>query len=424
MLALCCLWFAAGAAPAAEPEDTLSLTLAEAIETALRLSPAVVQAGATKTSGVTALAGGINDLLPNLSGSVSYGRDEAAPDSARNSWGANLSVSQVVFSPKAFAGIVSSALRYSYNSTSARDQQAKLIYDVTTDYLSLVKNHKLRGVAEAALARARKQLELVREKRRLGMVSQVDLLRAEVQESQARLGLLEADRGLAVAAENFKATEGLDREVVVVPAESLSAPEEYDIGDPDSLIREIERTNPGVRMAAKAKTIAGVNKAAAIGSILPSVNLYWNKGYSGSSLPSGFGEWWDQSQQSYGIRANLPLLDLKSYVLDAVDAANDKRRADASARAATLSIRATAADAVIGYRQAREQYDVSLANLELNRRLLELADEQLKLGAISMVDYLDAEASLVQAQSSYLSALSDTYIQAARITYLRGRTGE
>lgn len=406
--------------PNARAADTLSLTLADAIALALKESPAATQAQLTSYEGASILARGINNLLPSVSGSITYaGRDTGASRLAWT-WSTGLSVSQVIFSPSAFSGLVSAAVRSSYSSISARNQTARLIYDVAADYLGLLKTSKLRQVASAALERAAKYLEQIEEKRRLGMVSSVDLLRARVQESQARLGLLSADRGLAVAQENLKATLGLDRLTPVAATESLDAPAEFEIADPDSLIREIERTNPGVQLAARSRTIADAGKVAAFASVLPSVSLSWSSSYSGSSLPSSLREWRDNDNVSYGLRASLPLLDLKSYVLDVVDANNASRRARASSRATQLQIRATAADAVIGYEQAREQYDLSRANLELNQRLHDLADEQLKLGAITMVDYLAVDADLVQAQSSLISATCDTYIQAARISYLMG----
>jgi len=240
------------AALAASPADTLRLTLQDAISTALHSSPAATQARLTRCEGTTTLAKGINNILPSVSGSVTYNLSSSdtslSSSSIQNpkpaiqnssSWSAGLSVNQVIFSPSAFSGLVTAAVRSSYSSVSARDQTARLVYDVTTDYLGLLKASKLREVAAAALERAQKYLEQVTEKKRLGMVSSVDLLRAQVQESQSRLDLLSSDRGLAVAQENLKATLGLDRRTPVAAAESLDAPAEFETSDPDSLMAEI-----------------------------------------------------------------------------------------------------------------------------------------------------------------------------------------
>jgi outer membrane protein TolC len=410
------------ARPAAGAADTLRLSLADAVRTAFESSPTTVQASATRTGGVTTLARGINNLLPSASGSIGYDwqRTGAGPDSTDSGWSASLIVSQVVFSPSAFAGLVTAAVRNSYSRTSARDQEARLVYDVTVDYLNLVKYDRLREVADAALRRAEENLELVRAKQQRGLASSIDVLRAEAQEAQAQLGLLEAEQDLGTGTETFKADVGLGRDVVVVPTESLAAPREFAVGDPDSMVAEIERLNPGTRMAAQSRNIARVSTAATVGAVLPDVSLQWQRSASAGTLPDCVGEWRDNGTTSYGLRANLPLLDLKSYVLDVVDAANDARRADATARLAELQLHATAVTAVAAYRSARERYDLASATLALNERLHRLAQEQLRLGSISQLDFLDVEADLVSAQASQVSAVCDTYIRAANISYLLG----
>jgi outer membrane protein TolC len=327
---------------------------------------------------------------------------------------------RAVGQPSAFAGVVTSALRFAQSSISARDQQARIVYDATVDYLSLLKYTRLRDVAEAARQRAAEYLEVTRQKQVRGLASSIDLLRAQAQEAQARLGLLEAEQDLVVGMETFKATAGLGRNAVVVPTESLAAPAEFAVTDPDSLAAEIERRNPGIRMADQSRAIARVNQVATIGSVLPDVSLYWQRSSSAGTLPSCITEWKDDGTSSYGLRATLPLLDVKSYVLNVVGASNDARRAGASARLAELQIRATAVSAVKTYLSTRQRYDLANATLALNERLHDLAREQLRLGAISQVDFLGVEADLVGAQASQVSAVCDTYIRAANISYLLG----
>jgi outer membrane protein TolC len=413
---------------AAATTDTLYLTLAQAMKLALTGSPNRTLASITRTDGALAMARGIDGLLPEVSGSVSYdavgGRSSGIDTAGTGDWSSNFTISQVVFSPSAFAGLATAAMRCSYNATSAWDQFARLAYDATVDYLNLLQTTRLQEVADAALKRASGNLDLVEEKRRLGMVSDVDLLRAQVQESQARLGLLQADRNRVSAAANFNATAGLGRGVVVVPVESLTAPPGLEVGDADSLVSVIERANPGLKMSRVSKAMADVGIGAAIGTFLPTVNLYWSTGKTGSSLGSALPDLSSTADASYGVRASVPLLDLKSYLLNVADAANSARRARTADRAAALQLNATAVDAVNGLVQARAAYDLAQSNLELSQRLHELATEQVRLGLISQVDFLQVDADLVQAQSSQVSATCDTYIQAARIAYLRGAAGE
>jgi outer membrane protein TolC len=165
-----------------------------------------------------------------------------------------------------------------------------------------------------------------------------------------------------------------------------------------------------------------VNTVAAIGQVLPSVSVFWSSEYADSAMPKSIRNWTDNDRITTGLRFTLPLLDIKSFALDIADAVAGSRRARAAARAALYQIRAAAATAVIGYEEARQRYDYAKKNLELNQELYRLAQEQQRLGAISLIDFFSVETALEQANATYITALTDTYVQAAQINYLLGRT--
>ncbi len=410
--------------------DTLELSLADAFRQALATSPDRVEADVSGTQAGSQLARGIAGLLPTVSASVGYARSSAGssylPDTLQLPddwyWTGSLTLNQVVFDPQVFAGLAGGIIYHGYYRADARDRRAKLVYDVTADYLGLLKARLLRDVADAALRRARENLRVVREKSRLGSASAIEVMRSEVQEAQAGIDLLGADRTLAAAGETFKATVGLDRDVVVRPVEELAEPSGFEVTDPDSLVALIARHGPGAVLAARARAAARLNVAAAVGRALPGISAYWTSSYTDSTFPSGIRHWDDRDDVTWGLQATFPLLDLKSYVLNIVDASAESRRAGAAARRTALQLRVSATTAVLGYTEARERYDNAARNLELNRRLDELAADQYRLGAISLLELLDVQAGAARAQASHVEALCDTYIEAARINYLLGVT--
>ncbi len=408
--------------------DTLELSLAEALDQALRGSPARAQASASRLSSGIAVGQGINALLPAASGSVAYGKTvtQLVPGSdstvTTKGWDGTLTLSQVVFDPRVFAGVANSFIQAGYYSVDAQDKQARLIYDVTSGYLGLLGTRLLRDAAASAVDRADDNLRLNQEKLRLGAASRIDVMRSEVYKSQADIGLLTADKTLAAANAGFLATAGIGRDVVVRPTERLAEPAGFEVSNNDSLIAEIEGRNPGARLAAQSGTIATVNTVAAVGQILPSVSAFWSSDYSDSMMPKSIKDWGNKDRVTTGIRFTFPLLDLKAFVLDIADAVAGSRRAKAAARAALYQVRAAATTAVIGYEEARQRYDYAKKNLELNQELYRLAQEQQRLGALSLIDFFSVETALEQANATYITALTDTYIQAAQINYLLGRT--
>ncbi len=410
--------------------DTIEMSLADALRVALKQSPVRTEISVSQAQGASRLARGITNLLPGVSASVGYAKSDGGsgllPESLQTgsdwSWTGNLTVNQVVFDPAVFVGLASSVVYSGYYATEARKKQARLIYDVTTDYLNLLKTRLLLDAARASLRRAEENLRVIEEKHLLGAASRIDFMRSEVFRSQAEIELLRAEKSLAVAAEAFKATVNLGDNVLVRPTEKLTEPSGFPISDPDSLLAEIRRRNPGIALAAKTQTAARMGVASAIGRALPSVSAYWSSSFSDSAFPSSYGRWCENDAISYGIRASFPLLDLKSYVLDIVDATTESHRARAAATSAALAIRTTGTSAILEYQEAKQTWDYAQRNLRLNQELSELAREQHRLGAISPADLFNVEADLAQARATHVSALCDTYIQAARINYLLGVT--
>jgi len=410
------------------PPDTIALSLAEALDQALRGSPASTQASASRLSSGIAVGRGVNALLPAATGSLAYGRTESQVlpgfDSTvtTKSWDGSLTLSQVIFDPRVFAGVANSFIQAGYYSADAQDKQARLIFDVTSGYLGLLGARLLRDAAASAVDRADDNVRLNQEKLRLGAAARIDVMRSEVYKSQADIGLLTADKALAAANAGFLAVAGISRVVVVQPTEQLTEPARFEVANPDSLAAEIERRNPGAQLATKSGTIATINTVSAFGQVLPSVSAFWSSDYSDSAPPQSLKDWSDNDCITTGIRFSLPLLDIKAFVLDVCDAVAGSRRARAAAQAARYQVRAAAKTAVIGYEEASQRYDYARKNLELNRELYRLAQEQQRLGAISLIDFFSVETALEQAHASYITALTDTYIQTAQINYLLGRT--
>jgi len=247
-------------------------------------------------------------------------------------------------------------------------------------------------------------------------------MRSEVTQSQAKINLLSTSTALATANAAFLATAGISENVVIRPTESLAAPASLVIDDPDRLLADVEERNPATKLARNANTIATINTVGAVGEILPSVSLFWHSQYDDPSMPKSIKAWDDKDVVTTGIGLSFPLLDLKAFALDISSAIAGSRQARAAALSARYQLRASATAAILGYQEAQQRYEFAKTNLDLNQELYRLAKEQQRLGAISLIDFFSVETALEQANATYIGALTDTYVQAAQISYLLGRT--
>ena len=410
--------------------DTLQLSLSQALDVAVKRSPASTQASVSRLTSGIRIGQGINALLPAASGSLAYGnsvtKTSLGADTTKG-WSGSLTINQVVFDPRVFAGAATSFINAGYYRYDAQDKEARLIYDVTQGYLSLLGSRLLRDAAASALDRASDNLRLNQEKLRLGAASKIDVMRSEVTQSQARIALLQADNVLSTANVAFLATAGISQNVVVQPTETLSAPARLAVDDLDKLVADIEARNPTARLAKNANTIATINTIGTVGQILPSVSLFWRSQYPNTvspapEMPKSIKDWDNNDVVTTGLGLNFPLLDLKAFALDIAGAVAGSRQARAAALLATYQLRASATTVILSYKEAQQRYEFARANLDLNQELYRLAKEQQRLGAISLIDFFSVETALEQANATYITALTDTYVQAARISYLLGST--
>jgi len=406
--------------------DTLQLSLGQAVDAALKHSPAATQASVSKVTSGIRIGQGINALLPSPSGTLAYGKStvktDLGLDTTSEGWTGTLTINQVVFDPQVFAGVATSFVNAGYYRYDAQDKEARLIYDVTQSYLALLGSRLLRDAAASALDRASDNLRLNQEKLRLGAASRIDVMRSEVAQSQSKIALLQADNALSTANAAFLATAGISENVTVRPTETLSTPASLVVDDPDKLVAQIEARNPAAKLARDANTIATISTIGAVGQILPSVSLFWKSERDDSVMPKSIKDWDNQDVVTTGIGLRFPLLDLKAFALDIASAVNSSRQARAAALSARYQLRASATTAVLSYKEAQQRYEYAKANLDLNQELYRLATEQQRLGAISLIDFFSVETALEQANATYITALTDTYVQAAQISYLLGRT--
>ncbi len=401
------------------PADTMRVTLTDALRLAFRQSPVVVQAQCSRTQSGLTLARGISQLLPTVAANLNYSHSEPL---SRWSWNGNLTLSQVVFDPETFGKLVGAIVYSNYHLTEAREKLSLLAYDVTSKYLSLVKAQMLVAAAAAARDRSQENLRLVEERGRLGSASPLDILRAQTALASAELTRLQAEAGLCLAADQLKALLNLDTDKIVLAADSFPMPYGPELDQLEKRVADIRHQNPGLKLAVGNAIAARINCITTIGRVLPSVSVYWTSSYLDTLLPNSYRQWQDHQHASLGLKISFPLLDVKSYALGIAEAVNESRRTQASLQASRLNLEVSITEALLSFREARQQCVSAEQNLKLHMQLCELARQEHRLGSISLFELLGAEADLYQARANYLSALCDTYVRAAHINYLLGHT--
>ncbi|MCX7784803.1 MAG: TolC family protein [candidate division WOR-3 bacterium] len=405
------------------PNDTLYLSLSEAIIMGQKYSPIQLEAKVDKSSSWLNLASSISRVLPTPSVSVTYTESQSnnfAPITTYKykTYTGSVGLNQVLFDADVLAGVYKGKLYYDYYQLLAKDKIANLSYNIKVSYFTLGKAHNLYENAVIALKRAEDNYKLAQEKYRLGQLNEFELLRSEIYKTQAELDLLNAEKNLKVCMEDLRRQIGIKEGVTIKPTSTPSVPE-LKI-DWETVFVNILKENILLKSSKKYKSINQMNFVQSIANLLPSIYLFGKSTYSDSLRPSTAADWKDKDVISYGIQLNFPFLEIKSYLLTIANAHNEMRRSRIQLKKSELLLCNNAIHAIFSYQEAKKRLEYAEKNLTLNQQLLQMAQKQYRLGGISQLDLFNAEINFNTAQSSYINALYDAYTSYAQIEYLLG----
>jgi len=402
--------------------DTLFLSLEQALQMAKQSSPQIKEASIDKTSGVLSITGSIAQLLPTPTASASYSKNEITipglPANPNYAYTGTVGLNQVLFSPDVFANVAKGVIYNDYYRLQAQDKLANLVYSLKTSYFNLAKAYQLYAIAQASFERSQNNYLLAQAKNRLQQITDFELLRSETYLAQAELDLLSARKNLLINIEDLKGFIGRVDYEIVKPTTTPSLPE-FGI-DYEMLLSQIFEHNLTLQSVRKTRAIARTAFAQSIANLLPSANLFWSSTYSDTLMPKKLDTWKNNDVISYGVRFSFPVFEIKSYLLNIGNTRNEKLRAVLQLEKAAILLRKTAVNAIYACQEAQERYNYAQKNLELNRSLLKLAQEQYRLGALSQLDLFNTEIAFTTAQNTYYSALYDAYTSYAQIEYLLG----
>jgi outer membrane protein TolC len=419
--------------PAPAPQDTVSLTLDDAVARALARGEQMRTARAFVTSTEGRVTEELSRALPQISATVTYDRTlqsiyqglltggssfgsllENSPFAAKNTWTANLTAQQLLWS----SGKVGSALKAAKEANrsahaSEREAASDLTYQVRQAYYDAAYAQRLVEIAESALAQARGHLVQVRAGRREGSRSEYEQLRAEVDAANLEPGVVAAKNGYDVALLALK-------HLVKVPLEqpvALATP----LLSPDRMVPVVSDLGVGVEQRpalAAADAEVAARRAA--------LNVYrgqrWPDLYAASTLyhqafPSEvwprrelFHRNWDAS-----LRIEIPIFNGLRTEGQVAQARGDYE----TARANRDALRDAAA---VQAAQAKAELERSLSALQARRgtvrqaqRAWELARVRYTNGMSTQIEVSDARLQLQTSEVNEVQATRDYLVAIAQL---------
>ena len=313
------------------------------------------------------------------------------------------------------------ALRNSRRAQQAQERsfelgRQRLAVDVARSFYQIVQQRQLLTVSRQSLKRSESLLKASEARLAVGLVSKLDVFRAELQASQAQDSMVRAQAALDTALEQFRVLLGLSPTEPIEPqAVELGEQLKNDVEPMDALLErararrlELQEGRDQVDDAQRTVSLARQN-------MLPQLDL--NLGFTQGGLGTTF-------FNAFGSDRRVNVYFSASYPVERSSERANRAVAEIDVAARTRSVRQQELQVEGEVRAAVRELDRIRKSVELQRKGVEVAEQQRRLatlryqrGLASNFDVVDAEGSLVLARSALVGLL--TSYQVARIELMR-----
>lgn len=410
----------------AQAQIPSGLTLDQLLEIGLENNSNIRIAERNLLSAQADRRGSFSGLSPSLSASFNKnpspgsftnpatGLNETLPD-LRSSF----SLSYTIFDgARSWYNVTNGRLQVDSRSMSLDLARQQTVLFIKQSYFTYLSNRALFEVAEEALKLSERQLELVQERFNLQAVRKTDLLKAKVSTGQRRADVHRARQTLAASGTQLNLVLGLDplTPIRIAPEEVVMA----EMVSRENAFSRLGQLNPQLKVQAYAVQGARLNAKMQRGVLLPSVRLSYGTGQSGTS----FGETLDGAALKENGVTNLSIsIPLFSGLRNS--SGYSRARYSAMAEEERLSsverdLRRQLENTISALESLHEVYPINQEVLASAEADVQLADEQYNLGAISILDLLNAQVSLITAKSSLVRTTYDIKISEAQLEALTG----
>jgi len=304
----------------------------------------------------------------------------------------------------------------SLDAAHAGELQARFTSALLTeaDYNAVLAIRELARVARDRVRRAEEQLAVARARVRTGAAVQTDSLQLRLELTQARVALLQEESALRVSRLELGRRIGAAGPVDAAAIDTLPPPElPLTLAD---AITEAAAQGPRYRQVAAIERAAAASYRAQLGAYLPHASLSWTRtAFDNKFAPTL------RSFNALTLNVSFPLWDnaRREVALSVARVNRDVARAirDDMDRAVQHDVTA----AYDGYATARASAELANEGLAVARENFRVQQSRYGAGATTILDLLEGEISLSQAEAQLVQSRYATRLALAGLEAILGR---
>lgn len=296
--------------------------------------------------------------------------------------------------------------------TSERERR-QVDFDVATAWINLAKAREFRDLLERARATTKAHVQLARDYQEVGFLVASEVLRAQVHLAEMEELVLRSEDGAALAQSALNFHLGLDQRTMQKLGELPGLPEkELEL---ESWTEQALGSRPDLAAARKQLKAGELEEWVAGAAFLPTLGL--QAGY----------DWYDETafgtaEGSYSLKAALTLnvfrggSDRARHARTRQEVRAGHQDVERFQEGVRLELRQSWGE----YRTARLRQAAAAQALEAGRENLRVTEDRFREGVARMIDLLDAETALRDAEVRELAARYDSHLAAFHLRHAAG----
>jgi outer membrane protein len=412
--------------------NAAELTLDDCVNLALKNRASIISARGLSDLAGASKRSALGAFLPNISARYEYYESKERDiksgevggelfdlaDQDRTS--KNLSISgSITFSFSNIFNYAAAKADHARAKLDVLNYEQDLVYSVKLSYYAYLANIENIQVQEEAVKRSEEQLKLINSRYELGSASKSDVLKQKVLYGNDKLTLLRAKNAVVTSEANLAYTVGLD------PNQDHNFSTSYEVreieGSLDEAIAYGLTNEPGFLSSQRDVDAKSRSAKSSYSSYLPSATGFARyssgEGTSGDTLLFNF----ESNSTTVGFNLNWSIFDgflRERDVTSSKVALNNARAFEAESKNLLITNIKTS---YYDIEQLKEAKMVSTENVNAAEENMKITQEKYNLGAATILDLLDAQVSLKQAQVSLIQADFDLNLSIAQLENAMGK---
>lgn len=403
-----------------QPDDldlSKPLTLERAIRIGLQRQNSIAIAGTQTDAANARLTRARSSYFPQVKPSYSYqyskqpggqftvGGNVIRGSGVSETTNDGINVSQLIFDTGLREANAGQARRSAFAAEyGLGNERQNVILNVTQSYYNVLRNRELLRVQQESVVRAQRTLESVQAQVAVGNAAESDTFQADADLANAKLALLQAQNDYNVSQATLKNAMGVvsyqpllfaDTNVAAPSTEPDKAGLEEYVKTAYASRLDIKEQQERVNAQGYSVRVANINNGV-------QVNANINQGYqldpasgeSRSFIVSASYPLFDAGATRASVRENKALLEQERRTLDQLE----------------QSIRLNIEQSYIVREQARQRISAGDVAVLAAQRNYDAAKARLENGLINVIDLINAQVQLVNAEVSRVQAVYDFYI--------------